>query len=91
MLDPVGDSVRVWHNGYWAQAPAPGAVWVVPRYEGGRYYVGHWKDKAGKFIEDKREGSSSRTRQRAARRLGATCAMPFKSQAQRRKFSAPAG
>jgi len=42
----------VWHDGYWAHAPAPGAVWIVPRYDGGRYYVGHWKDKSGKVLGD---------------------------------------
>jgi hypothetical protein len=41
-----------WHDGYWTHAPAPGAVWVVPRYDGKLYYVGHWKDKSGKEIKE---------------------------------------
>jgi len=30
----------VWHRGYWTLRPYEGAVWVVPHYEGGRYYGG---------------------------------------------------
>ncbi|MFY9724358.1 MAG: hypothetical protein WB579_15680 [Bryobacteraceae bacterium] len=31
------------HPGYWARRPFAGAVWVGPRYFGGRYYAGHWR------------------------------------------------
>jgi len=31
------------HPGYWARRPFVGAVWVGPRYFGGRYYAGHWR------------------------------------------------
>ena len=32
-----------WHAGYWARPPYARAVWVGPRYFGGRYYAGHWR------------------------------------------------
>lgn len=39
---PVGPRY-VWHAGYWARPPYPYAVWVGPRYYGGRYYRGYWR------------------------------------------------
>ncbi|HEX4228722.1 MAG TPA: hypothetical protein VHZ07_08630 [Bryobacteraceae bacterium] len=32
-----------WHPGYYARRPFAGAVWVGPRYYGGRYYRGYWR------------------------------------------------
>jgi len=32
-----------WRPGYWARPPYAGAVWVAPRYHGGRYYGGYWR------------------------------------------------
>ena len=39
---PVG-ARYVWRAGYWTRPPYRGAVWVVPRYEGRRYFNGHWR------------------------------------------------
>src|SRR5215470_14376128 len=39
---PVGRR-WAWHNGYWARRPYAGAVWVAPRYHGGRYWRGYWR------------------------------------------------
>jgi len=33
----------VWHAGYYARRPFPGAAWVGPRYYRGRYYRGYWR------------------------------------------------
>jgi len=41
-----------WHKGYWTRRPYEGAVWVVPRYEGGRYYGGYWQGSRGRFEHD---------------------------------------
>ncbi len=38
-----------WHEGYWSRPPYAGAVWVVPRHEGGRYYGGYWDGPHGRF------------------------------------------
>ena len=38
-----------WHRGYWTRPPYVGAVWVVPHYEGGRYYGGYWRGPHGRF------------------------------------------
>jgi hypothetical protein len=40
--EPVGPR-WAWHTGYWARRPFVGAVWVTPRYYGGRYYGGYWR------------------------------------------------
>jgi hypothetical protein len=39
---PDGRHYR-WHNGYWTRPPRHRAVWVEPRYERERYYVGYWR------------------------------------------------
>ena len=39
---PVG-ARYVWRPGYWARPPYAHAVWVGPRYYGGRYYHGYWR------------------------------------------------
>ena len=39
---PVGAN-WYWRAGYWAPRPFAGAVWVAPRYYGGRFYAGHWR------------------------------------------------
>jgi YXWGXW repeat-containing protein len=38
---PVGNHYQ-WRDGYWIRAPFPGAFWVEPRYEQGRYIAGYW-------------------------------------------------
>ena len=40
--DAVGPRY-IWRAGYYARPPYAGAVWVAPRYEGRRYYNGHWR------------------------------------------------
>lgn len=47
----VGHRYR-WHDGYWTRAPYPAARWVVPRWEGGRYYAGYWDGDRGRFEHD---------------------------------------
>jgi len=42
----------VWHQGYWTRPPYPGAVWVVPRYEGGRFFDGYWEGPRGRVEHD---------------------------------------
>ena len=32
-----------WHAGYWARPPYARAMWVGPRYMGGRYFAGYWR------------------------------------------------
>src|SRR3984893_4763475 len=44
----------VWHRGYWTLPPYGGAVWVGPRWEGGRYYNGYWEGDHGRFYHDHR-------------------------------------
>lgn len=39
---PVG-SRWAWRDGYWGRRPSPRAYWVAPRYNGGRWYGGHWR------------------------------------------------
>jgi len=39
---PVGPR-WVWRAGYYARPPYAGAIWVAPRYYGGRYYTGFWR------------------------------------------------
>ncbi|PWT97323.1 MAG: hypothetical protein C5B51_31610 [Terriglobia bacterium] len=39
---PVGPR-WVWRGGYWGRRPFVGAVWVGPRYYGGRYFGGYWR------------------------------------------------
>ncbi len=39
---PVG-ARWMWRAGYWGRRPFAGAVWVTPRYYGGRYYGGYWR------------------------------------------------
>jgi hypothetical protein len=39
---PVGPR-WVWAPGYWARRPFAGAVWVGPRYGGGRFHGGYWR------------------------------------------------
>ena len=41
-----------WHRGYWTRRPYEGAIWVVPHYEGGRYYGGYWNGPRGRFEHD---------------------------------------
>ena len=41
-----------WHRGYWTRPPYAGAVWVVPRYEGGHYYGGYWQGERGRVEHD---------------------------------------
>jgi hypothetical protein len=39
---PVG-ARWAWRPGYWARRPFAGALWVAPRYTGGRWFAGHWR------------------------------------------------
>ncbi|MBZ5610799.1 MAG: YXWGXW repeat-containing protein [Acidobacteriia bacterium] len=39
---PVGPRY-VWRPGYWARPPYAHAVWVGPRFHGGRYFAGYWR------------------------------------------------
>lgn len=50
---PVNHDYR-WHEGYWSRPPYGGAVWVHPRYEGGRYFVGYWDGPHGRFEHEHR-------------------------------------
>lgn len=50
---PVGNHYK-WHGGYWTRAPYAGARWVVPRYEGGRYFAGYWEGEHGRVEHDHR-------------------------------------
>jgi hypothetical protein len=43
-----------WHDGYWSRPPYEGAVWVVPRYEGGQFFAGYWNGERGRFEHDHR-------------------------------------
>jgi hypothetical protein len=40
--NPVGPSY-VYQPGYWGRPPYPHAVWIGPRYFGGRHYAGYWR------------------------------------------------
>ena len=44
----------VWHQGYWTEPPYGGAIWVGPRWEGGRYYNGYWNGDRGRCEHDHR-------------------------------------
>jgi hypothetical protein len=46
----VGNRYR-WHVGYWTSPPYAGYRWVVPRYEGERYYGGYWDGEAHGRVE----------------------------------------
>lgn len=48
---PVGHRYT-WHAGYWTRVPYAGARWVVPRYEGGRYFAGYWDGPRGRVEHD---------------------------------------
>ena len=48
------DGRYVWHRGYWTEPPYGGAIWVGPRWEGGRYYNGYWNGDRGRFEHDHR-------------------------------------
>lgn len=50
---PVGRRY-VWHPGYWSRPPYDGAVWVAPRYDRGRYFVGYWNGPRGRVDHDHR-------------------------------------
>jgi hypothetical protein len=39
---PVGPR-WYWRAGYWTRPPFAGAVWIGPRYYGGRYFAGRWR------------------------------------------------
>ena len=61
---PVSGHYR-WHEGYWSRPPYAGAVWVVPRHEGGRYYGGYWDGPRGKFDHDHHWDRESKVRDEA--------------------------
>ena len=48
---PVNGQYR-WHDGYWTRPPYAGAIWVVPRHEGGQYYAGYWSGPRGRMEHD---------------------------------------
>jgi len=48
---PVGRQYR-WHAGYWTRPPYPGAVWAMPRYDGGQYFEGYWEGNNGRIGHD---------------------------------------
>lgn len=50
---PVGGHYY-WHKGYWTRRPYEGAIWIGPRYEGGRYYGGYWEGPRGRLEHDHR-------------------------------------
>jgi YXWGXW repeat-containing protein len=50
---PAGNRY-LWHEGYWSRAPYPGARWVIPRYDGERFYEGYWEGDRGRFRHDHR-------------------------------------
>ena len=50
---PVGHHYK-WHEGYWTRPAYPGAVWVVPRHDGQRYYEGYWEGERGRLAHDHR-------------------------------------
>jgi len=50
---PVGNHYK-WHEGYWTRVPYGGARWVVPHYEGGRYFSGYWDGDRGRVEHDHR-------------------------------------
>jgi WXXGXW repeat (2 copies) len=65
---PVGKRYR-WHEGYWTRAPYPGAVWVAPRHDGGRFYTGYWEADHRRIEHDHRwDRDRDRDGRRAERR-----------------------
>jgi hypothetical protein len=48
---PVGNHYK-WHAGYWTRPAYPAARWVVPHYEGGRYFAGYWDGEHGRREHD---------------------------------------
>ena len=48
---PVGHHYK-WHDGYWTRPVYPAARWVVPHYEGGRYFAGYWDGDRGRRKHD---------------------------------------
>ena len=48
---PVGNHYK-WHPAYWTRPAYPGAQWMAPRYDGGRYYHGYWAGNAGRREHD---------------------------------------
>src|SRR3954465_9027445 len=42
MATGIRTAAASWWRGYGARPPYGGAVWVRPRYYGGRYYRGYW-------------------------------------------------
>jgi len=50
---PEGRRYR-WHDGYWTRVPYSGAVWVNPRYEGGKYFTGYWQSGERRWDHDHR-------------------------------------
>jgi WXXGXW repeat (2 copies) len=50
---PVGRHYS-WHEGYWTRPPYEGAVWVLPRYEGGEFFEGYWGGSHGRVEHDHR-------------------------------------
>lgn len=48
---PSGKHYR-WHDGYWSRPAYAGAYWIGPRYDGGRFYEGHWEGPRGQFKHD---------------------------------------
>ena len=43
-----------WHPGYWTRPPHEGALWVMPRHDGERFFDGHWEGPGGRFDHDHR-------------------------------------
>ena len=56
----VGHAWR-WHEGYWSRPPYPGAVWVVPRHDGERFYEGYWEGSHG-HVEHQHDWDHDRDR-----------------------------
>jgi hypothetical protein len=61
---PLGHSYK-WHKGYWSRPPYPGAVWIVPRYNGAMYFAGYWSKPPGR---NKHDNARDRERNRDGRR-----------------------
>jgi hypothetical protein len=45
---PAGHNYK-WHKGHWTRPPYPGAVWIVPHYDGSMYFSGFWSEPPGRF------------------------------------------
>ncbi len=48
---PVGHRYK-WHEGYWTRPPYLGARWVLPHYDGHRYFEGYWEGDRGRREHD---------------------------------------